>query len=155
MKTPYLLPHKYKPLGWILLGLGLITGIAILANGYESDLLTIKVLAIYNDTNLFGNNTGWFSVQENSIMDELSAIFIIIGGLIVGFSKEKIEDEFIYKLRTESLVWALIVNYIILLFTIIFFYDLMFFHVMVFNMFTPILFFIIRFNFLKIKSSKL
>lgn len=104
--------------------------------------------------NLFGNNTGWFSVQENSIMDELSAIFIIIGGLMVGFSKEKVEDEFVYKLRTESLVWALIVNYIVLLFTIIFFYDLMFFHVMVFNMFTPILFFIIRFNFLKRKSSK-
>jgi len=155
MKSSYLLPHKYKPLGWILLGLGLVSGIAMLANGYESDLLTIKVLAIYNDISLLGNETVWFSVQENSIIDELTAIFIIIGGLIVGFSKEKIEDEFIYKLRTESLVWALIVNYIILLFTIIFFYDLMFFHVMVFNMFTPILFFIIRFNFLKIKSSKL
>ncbi len=86
------------------------------------------------------------------LLDEIISIFIIIGGLIVGFSKEKIEDEFIYKLRNDSLVWAIIFNYIVLLFAIVFVYDFTFFDVLVFNMFTPLLFFIVRFNFLKLKS---
>ncbi len=80
------------------------------------------------------------------------ALAIIIGGLLVGFTKEKVEDEFIYKLRKDSLVWAIIFNYAVLIFTIIFVYSLTFFDVLVFNMFTPLIFFIVRFNFLKHKS---
>ena len=71
--------------------------------------------------------------------------------MLVGFTKEKIEDEFIYKLRKDSLVWALIVNYSILMITILFVFDLAFFHVLMFNMFTPLLFFVIRFTTLKSK----
>jgi len=71
---------------------------------------------------------------------------------LVGFTKEKVEDEFIYKLRKDSLVWALIFNYAVLIFTIIFVYDFAFFDVLVFNMFTPLVFFVFRFNFLKFKS---
>ncbi|OYX22407.1 MAG: hypothetical protein B7Z06_11705 [Flavobacteriales bacterium 32-35-8] len=85
-------------------------------------------------------------------MFELILISIIFGGLIIGFSKEKVEDEFIYKLRKDSLVWALIFNYAVLTFLIFFIYSYTFVHVMVLNMFTPLIFFIVRFNFLKLKS---
>ena len=78
----------------------------------------------------------------------------IIGGLLVGFTKEKVEDEFIYKLRNDSLVWAIIFNYMILVFTILFVYEFTFFHVLVFNMFTPLLFFVFRFNFIRLKSTR-
>lgn len=152
MKTNYLLPNKYKPLGWILFILGLIAGIFIYLGGYESDALTIKVLSIYNES-LFGYDKGFFRLIENSFVDELVALAIIIGGLLVGFSQEKVEDEFIYKLRKDSLVWAIIFNYVVLIFTILFVYDFTFFDVLVFNMFTPLIFFIVRFNFLKRKSS--
>ena len=68
------------------------------------------------------------------------------------YTKEKIEDEFIFKLRNDSLVWAIILNYVVLLLTVIFIYEGNFFTVLVYNMFTPLIFFIIRFNFLKYKS---
>ncbi|NNC49098.1 MAG: hypothetical protein HKO01_01000 [Flaviramulus sp.] len=152
MKTNYLLPNTYKPFGWILLIIGICLGLFLFISDYETDVLTINVLSIYNDDAIFGQDTGFFKVIENSIIDELAAISIIIGGLMVGFSKEKIEDEFIYKLRKDSLVWSIIANYIILIFAIIFIYGFSFFDVLVFNMFTPLLFFIIRFNFLKLKS---
>lgn len=152
MKTNYLLPNKYKPLGWVLLSIGLLSGIFLVLTDYESEYLTAKVLTIYNSDLNFGNKDGFFQVIENSIVDEISAIAIIMGGLIIGFSKEKIEDEFIYKLRKDSLVWAIIVNYIILLLAIVFVYNFTFFDILVFNMFTPLLFFIFRFNFLKLKS---
>ncbi len=153
MKTNYLLPNKYKTVGWILLILGLISGVILFIGEYETDVLTIKVISIFNDSDIFGNEKGFLSIIENSIVDELAALFIIIGGLLVGFSKEKVEDEFIYKLRKDSLVWAILFNYLVLCFTIIFVYNFTFFDVLVFNMFTPLLFFIVRFNFLKLKSS--
>lgn len=153
MKTSYLLPNKFKLPGWILFSIGIISGLWIMLSEYESDLLTLNVFSIYSDS-IFGDNNGFFKIIENSIMDEVIAIAIIIGGLFVAFSKEKIEDEFTNKLRMDSLVWAIIFNYAVLLITILFVYDFTFFDVLVFNMFTPLIFFICRFNFLKLKSEK-
>ena len=150
MKTNYLLPNKYKTLGWVLFILGLIGGIFIYLSDYESDTLTVNVLSIYNES-FIGSEKGFFQITENSILDELIALAIIAGGLLVGFTREKVEDEYIYKLRKDSLVWAIIFNYAVLIFTIVFVYDLAFFDVLVFNMFTPLIFFIFRFNFLKHK----
>jgi hypothetical protein len=151
MKTNYLLPNKYKTIGWILFIIGLIGGIFIYMSEYDSDALTVNVLSIYSES-FIGNEKSFFKIVENSILDELIALAIIIGGLLVGFTKEKVEDEFIYKLRKDSLVWAIIFNYAVLAFAIIFVYDLTFFDVLVFNMFTPLIFFVFRFNFLKRKS---
>ena len=149
MKTNYLLPHKYKTVGWIFLISGLILGICFYAFNFLEELLITKIFSIYNDP--FIGEAGFFKIVDNNIVDEIASLAIILGGLIVGFTKEKVEDEFIYKLRKDSLVWAIIINYIILIITIVFVYDMAFFHVLVFNMFTPLLFFIVRFNFLKLK----
>ena len=155
MKANYLISNKFKIPGWILLISGLIIGVLIVLSEFESDLLTTKVLAIYNDNAIFSGDkdAGFFKIIENSILDEIIALAIIIGGLLVGFSKEKVEDEFIFKLRKDSLVWAIIFNYIVLMFAIVFIYEFTFFDVLVYNMFTPLLFFIIRFNFLKVRAN--
>lgn len=152
MNTNYLLSHKYKTLGWILFSIGLISGIFMVFSGFESTLLNTKVVSIFNNGIFNNEEVNYFKIIENSIVDEITALFIIVGGLIVGFSKEKIEDEFIYKLRTDSLVWAIIFNYLVLIFTIIFIYDMTFLNIMIYNMFTPLVFFVFRFNFLKHKS---
>lgn len=150
MKTTYLLSHKFKALGWVLLIVGSIFGIVLFIGDYESNFLQTKVLALIHDPIL--GEKGFFKIIENSIADELVALIIILGGILVGFSQEKTEDEFIQKLRTDSLIWAIIVNYSILALAIIFVYEFDFFDVLVFNMFTPLLFFIFRFNFLKSRA---
>src|SRR5210317_1886314 len=137
MKTSYLIPHKYKLLGWILFVIGIISGLIIFIGEYDYDILKIKVLSIYGRDGLFGTK-GFFKIIENSILDEIVALCIIVGGLLVGFSKERIEDEFIYKLRKDSLVWAIIFNYVVLIFAVLFVYNFSFFDVLVFNMFTPL-----------------
>jgi len=152
MKTNYLLPHKFKIIGWILLIIGIAVGLFVLFENYEQDVLRVNVLSVISDQSIFDSEKNYFQITSNDILDELAALAIIIGGLFVAFSKEKIEDEFIYKLRKDSLVWALIFNYAVLVLTILFVYDVPFFHVLVFNMFTPLIFFIMRFNFLKLKS---
>ena len=151
METNYLLPHKYKNVGWVLFILGLLAGIVLIFSDYEVDALNMNVISIYSEQ-FMSNDKGYFKIIENSIVDEIIALFIIIGGLLVGFSKEKVEDEFIYKLRKDSLVWAIIFNYAVLMLAIAFVYEFTFFHVLVFNMFTPLLFFVFRFNFLKYRS---
>ncbi|WP_274474627.1 hypothetical protein [Mangrovimonas aestuarii] len=156
MKTNYLLPYKYKFLGWILFTSGILGGIFLMLNGYESDFLTLKVLSLFDSSFGIGlkePQNHIFKIIDNSITDELVSVLIIMGGLFVGFSKEKVEDEFTYKLRKDSLVWSMIFNYSILLLAILLVYDLTFFHILVFNMFTPLIFFIVRFNYLKFKAN--
>lgn len=103
---------------------------------------------------------GLFSVNKslawsvNNISDEVASILIVIGGLLVGFSKTKDEDEFISKIRMESLIWATYVNYVILLLAVLFVFDMPFFSVLIYNMFTVLFIFIFRFHFLLFKSKK-
>lgn len=150
MKTNFLLPNKFKKIGLVLFILGILGGIYMYATDFDPmDMLQMKVLTIYNDP-IFGEPS-FFTIIKTGIFDEIMAIFIIVGGLLLGFSKEKIEDEFIYKLRNDSLVWALIVNCSILLIATIFVHGETFMHILLFNMFTPLLFFVIRFNILKSK----
>ena len=96
MTTTYLLPNKYKLIGWILFGVGLITGMLMYTDLMESEMLKTKVLSIYHD-GFFAEKEGFFKIIENGILDEIVAAIIIIGGLLVGFTKEKVEDEFIYQ----------------------------------------------------------
>ena len=61
-----------------------------------------------------------FTIQTNNFTDELGGILLIIGLLLIAFSKEKDEDERISRVRLESLLWATLVNSILLIFCILF-----------------------------------
>jgi len=150
MKTNYLFPNRFKKIGWLLFIPGIILGIVYLI--YQSDitLFNIKIFAIAEEA-IF-SDAKFFSISENNVLDEISSILLIIGALLIAFSKEKSEDEFISKIRLESLVWATYINYAILILAIIFVYDMTFLWVLVFNMFTLLVFFLIRFNWALYKS---
>jgi hypothetical protein len=128
--------------------------VVAIANNFEGLNWEMKVFA------LIGDDSGWQNVNEslswskNNIFNELTLILIIIGGLLVAFSKTKQEDEYISKIRMESLIWATYVNYGVLLFTVLFIYGMPFFNVMIYNMFTVLIFFILRFHFMLYKSKR-
>lgn len=153
MNTSYLLPNKYKILGWLFFLPGIVLGLLSYFENVDDDTITLPMLSIFDEPFLSSDPVKLFTIIETGILSELIAIAIIVGGLLIALSKEKIEDEFIAKLRTDSFVWAMITNYIILLLATIFIYNMTFFTVLIFNMFTPLIFFIIRFNFLKHKSN--
>jgi len=147
MKTQFLFPNKYKKMGWILFVPSLIIQlIAILCELSLDNYLNVKVLALYQDT--FGNKSHFFSIIQNSISDELLTISLIIGGILICFSKLKNEDEYISKIRYESLVWSTYLNYGLIVFFTIFLYGISYLNVLFYNMFTLILFFIIRFHYM-------
>lgn len=151
MKSTLLLPNKFKKLGWLILLPSTVFGLFISITDYELSWLNAKVFAFLNsDLGSFQ----YFKVVDNNITNELVAIMFLIGGLLVTFSKEKNEDEYISNLRLNSLLWSVLVNYGLLLFAFAFMFGFSFLHVMLYNMFTTLIIFIIRFNYILFKNSK-
>lgn len=130
MKTDLLFPNKVRPLGWTLFVCSAILGMMVLHAGYITPILS------------FWN----FDGTSTTYLDELATIGVVIGLLLIGFSREKVEDEMIQKLRLESLQWSVYINYLLLMIATLFVYDAAFFMVMIYNMFTILLVFIVRFR---------
>ena len=154
MKTRFLFSQQYKSGGWFLLIVGILLGIILMLNDFEYPTIEMPVYPLIGEHDVFSKPPLEWS--KNNIIDEIAAILIIIGGIFVSFSKTKDEDEYISKIRMESLIWATYVNYIILIISILFVFDISFFNVLIFNMFTILLFFMVRFHYelFKLKNVK-
>lgn len=153
MEKSFLFPHRFKKFGWVLLISGLVFGIATYVFKADSDYLgRFPFLSIWSGS---FQEDSFFKIIRNGFLDELISLLIIIGGILVGFSKAKVEDEFISQIRFSSLVWSVYVNYGILMLAVLFIFDMAFFDVMIFNMFTVLLFFITRFHILLRKANRL
>lgn len=145
MKTKWLFPHKYRLLGWFIFVPATILGLANMYDDFNGSWLVANGL---NDplTITSGQSVSHI-VNIQNLTDELAAIGVIIGLLLIAFSQEKVEDEMISQLRLEALQWSIYANYIILLIAIITIYETAFFNVMIYNMFTVLIIFLLRFRF--------
>jgi hypothetical protein len=144
MKLNYLFPNKYKKIGWLIFIPFAIIGLTTLIFEFEPNSLDFNMPAIFINK-LFGDKH-FIGIVNNNVLNEILSVLIILSSLLVAFSKEESEDEYISKIRLESLVWAVYLNYAILLISFLFIFNMSFLWVMIFNMFTILLFFIIRFN---------
>jgi len=156
MKTRFLFPYYFKTICWVIFIPSLL--LVILSHIFEfqfDEYLNVKVFAIYND-DFFktGSDSSFFKFIKNNISDEILSFTLIIGGLLIGFSKLKVEDEYISKIRYESLVWATYLNYALFLLFTLLVYGISFLNVLFYNTFTLLLFFIIRFHYKIYKLNK-
>jgi hypothetical protein len=76
----------------------------------------------------------------------VSTVLVLSGLFLIAFSKEKIEDEQISKLRLDSLQWAIYLNYFLLILSLIFTNGINFIDILRLNIWLPLVFFIIRFR---------
>ncbi len=140
----YLFPNRFKALtGWVFY-LSLLIGLYLWFTDQFDDLLVVPVPDFFSTGDFLGPDGFWL---ENGILDELLTIVIIVSGIIHSFSKEKREDELISKLRLDSLIWSLYINYTIMILATLLIFGLAYFHILVFNLFTIILFFNLRLRF--------
>lgn len=150
MQPRFLLPNRYKKIGWLLAVPSFVIGLLYLFNGYEFSLpflkFTVPMRYVPFADPIFSTKTE--QMTELNMTDELAVIGLTIGLLMVAFSKEKIEDEFVSKTRLESLQWGVIVNAILLVIGTLVVYDAAYWNVIIFNMFTPIIIFLIRFHYI-------
>ncbi len=75
-----------------------------------------------------------------------TTLMVLVGLFLVAFSRERVEDEQIIRLRLDSLRWAIYLNYAILLFSLIFTRSGESNHILMLNIWLPLLFFILRFQ---------
>jgi len=147
MKTNYLFPHRFKWISGILFVISFIALIAYSSMINVEDLpLNVWVFAIVGDNDFFGP-TDYFIMTKNPIMDELLVLSVIVSGIVLAFSKEKHEDEMVASIRLNSLAWATIANYSILLFCYLFIYGFPFLNVLMGAMFSQLVIFIILFRY--------
>lgn len=152
MSNKLLLPNKFKIIGWCLFIPATILGIIVSCTDFEISWLHAKVFSILSDENFGKSQT--FHFIETNLTNTVVGVVFIAGAMFVGFSKEKREDEFIAKLRLSSLLWAVWVNYALLLLAFLFIYGTDFLTVMIYNMFTVMIIFIVRFNYILYKNFK-
>lgn len=149
MKTTILLPHQFKTPGALVLMSGLVLGVLAIFGNLEFDFLDVKlpVALGYKDD-------GFFHSGKNNLTDELALGLCIAGCLLLMFSREKVEDEFVQHQRLLSLQWAVLANYIILFVANWLVYDTNFFYVMTFNLVAIPLFFLLRFHWILWRSNE-
>lgn len=136
MKRLLLFPHRYRTLGYMVLVPFLALGIAYMGWDFTLSFLNYHPL-----------DRGSLSFLNGNFTDELATIGIIVGLTLIGFSREKVEDEAIQFFRLEALQWAVYVNYAVLILTVLFCYGGLFFTVMTINLFTVLIIFVLRFRY--------
>ncbi len=152
MFTPPLLPHRFKLIGWLLLVPAFLAWMVLAYFDYDAQWIQADVFAFWNET-LFEKDKSFVMIRTD-ITATLVGVVFIIGGMLVAFSREHREDEFIANLRLSSWMWAVMVSYLLLLLAFIFIYGMAFLNVMIINMFMVLVIFIIRFNYLLYRNSK-
>ena len=152
MKNTLLLPHRWKTPGWILTLPAFVAGLYFLFIEENFDRLCLAVPdwarhILWIEEFPFGNS-GDKNQVTLCLLDELIAVCLLVGLLLLAFSKEKVADEWIQRVRLESLQWAILINTVLLMLFTVFMHGTPFLTVMTFNMFTPLLIFVGRFYYI-------
>lgn len=146
MKQHFLLPHRFKTIGWVILIPTLLLCIGVLLNNYGfGNDFDDSAKSLFRWLGFNVRTTDWISSAGHWI-NNLCIFGLVIGGLFVGCSRERTEDEMIARLRLDALLVALWINYAILLVAALLVYDLQFIDVMIYNLFTMLGIFVIVFQ---------
>jgi hypothetical protein len=143
MLTKILLPHRFQKIGWIIF---LPFAVLLSANNYldfNFGFLEFPVI-----------KGGIFEDSIENFTNELALIGVFVSLFFIAFSKEHQEDEYIQKLRLDSLLVACYANTFILILGTAFFYGFGYLEFMGYNMFTIQVIFILRFRWVLIQQKK-
>jgi hypothetical protein len=144
-----LFPYRARYVGWLIFIPAAVLGVITLVDddfGFSFLTFTLpKSIFLTQPFTGADDDSGWTQVN---LTNELAALAVMVGLFLVAFSRERVEDELISRMRLEALQWSVIVYYIILSLIILSSHGLGFFYVLSHNMFTLLLVFIARFRWL-------
>ncbi|NDW18302.1 hypothetical protein D0T53_07045 [Dysgonomonas sp. 216] len=145
MKTNnFLLPACFRKIGWII-SLPLAAILIFYLLGYFDYSEASTTWNFFDG--MFNNSSGRvLNLIAGKLILSVCMILLVIGLLFIAFSKEKIEDEYIAKLRGDSLIWSVIVNSVLLIVTFLFVYGDGFIFVLFLNLYALLILFIIKYN---------
>lgn len=148
-----LMPYTCKRIGCIVFAAALVLlALRLVASLIGSPAFTME-LSVNDLRALFGqqplavdaNNFSHFG-PESDLVRTISGLLLIVGSVMVGFSRCRREDEFIEQLRYQSLVLSIYLNAAVLVLGYLFCWGLTFLVVMQFNMFFTLFFYLAYFH---------
>lgn len=150
MNKQLLLPNKYRLAGYCILPFGLAWLIATsFLNQTVFSFLKITARQKPDVVHSIENPNFLLSPGFSADLNLTFAMVItLVGLLMIAFSREKREDEYVSMVRLRALQVSVYVNYVVLIVSCILFYDLGFLMVMEFNLFTIPVLFILVYNYL-------
>ena len=142
----YLFSNKFKKVsGWIFY-LSIPVGLFLMLTERIQDVFVVNVFSIFS-YEWVGTKTPGFRWIENGLGDEVFTLLIIVSGVVSSFSKEKIEDELISRIRLESLSLSLFISSGLIIVSTFLVYNITYMYVLVFNLFLILLLFNLLFKF--------
>lgn len=159
MKKSYLFPNYFKKIGLAIISVILLLIVLHAVELIDVDKISFKTFAIMEDRSIFGSGNSEESIFFKIVDCNFYTIFLVtlgIGVIFVTFSKERIEDEYISKIREQSLVWAILISSFINILIALFIYGFPYLTYMIYI--SPFLLFVcyfFKFNFeiYKLKKS--
>ena len=142
----YLFSNKLKKTSGMVFYFSIPIGLFLFLTERIQDIFVVNVFSIFSYEWFESERTG-FGWIENGLGDEVFTLLIIISGLINSFSKEKIEDELISKIRLESLSLSLFISFGLIIISTFLVFNINYMYVLVFNIFLIILLFNLIFKF--------
>lgn len=142
----YLFSNKFKKTSGVVFYLSILVGLFLLLTDRILDIFVVNVFSFFSYEWIGSERTG-FGWIENGLGDEIFTLLIIVSGVINSFSKEKIEDELISRIRLESLSLSLFISYGLIIISTFLVFNINYMYVLVFNLFLIILLFNLIFKF--------
>ena len=130
MKNNLLISHKFKAIGWVVFVLFTLIGVSTTYLDFQPNFMKFN-----------------YDNSEVNFLFTIALAGIIVGLLMISFSKTKNEDEYISFLRLKSWQWSVLISYIVLIIANFCVYNTGFLVVMMYNMFTVLIVFILKFNY--------
>jgi len=146
MDLKFLFPHRYRWIGWAAAVPAAVIMILNLYFEFGFGFLHYRESAWVQDSL---DGPFLFSLHAHNFTREVAAIVLILGLLMIAFSRERVEDERTMKLRLEALLWSVYLNTALILLAIIFTYGEMFLEVMLYNVCSTLVIFIARYAWVK------
>jgi hypothetical protein len=149
MKSKFLFPTWCAIVGYLLAIPGFILGYLYTFKDYEIPGFGFRMR----------EKDGFFQKAFENFTNELAIFLVVIGLILIAFSKSKKEDELSAKLRLNSLYWSIMIYYVLYIVgylysvtigEILFIGD----HFTEMNLFTPLVIFICRYKYLKYINSE-
>jgi len=145
-----MLPHRFRSVGFVLIGFGLILGFLRFNIGFKPEFLHQRVFAFFS----LYLEPFYFKIIENQLLEEIAGLLLLFGLFFIAFSKEKEEDIRINYLRLKSFFISTYLDFLFLVASMFFTYGLGFIYMMIIHSFLFLVVYNISFRVLLFRAGK-
>lgn len=88
----------------------------------------------------------WFKPIETDGMRQIAIVTFMVSLLLIAFSREKEEDEYIEFLRSQSMRWSILTSSVITIIATLFVYNMAYLYFVFINIYLILILFIIKYR---------